>query len=157
MPSMPMLLRLYILYWGEGAFHSCLNLTTSHWSLFSTQHLDDLPLRILHFRLRFAKYKYVPQHVVGKLLYAVDALSRVPDSYKKLKPTLNILQFCHYLLHRPSLKVSKKHKSKMQYVPVRGYCRSSWLKRDALKAHSNHIVMYTNHLTSATTCCATIA
>lgn len=46
--------------------------------LLNTKHLDDLPPRVLRFRLRLAKYGYVAQHVPGKLLYTADALSRAP-------------------------------------------------------------------------------
>ena len=46
--------------------------------LLNTKHLDNLPPRILRFRLRLAKYDYIAQHVPGKLLYAADALSRAP-------------------------------------------------------------------------------
>ena len=48
--------------------------------LLNTKHLDDLPPRILSLRLRLAKYDYVAHHVLGKLLYAADALSRAPSS-----------------------------------------------------------------------------
>ncbi len=48
--------------------------------LLNTKHLDNLPPRILRFRLRLAKYNYTAYHTPGKLLYAADALSRVPLS-----------------------------------------------------------------------------
>ena len=44
--------------------------------LLNTKHLDDLPPRVLRFRLRLAKYDYNAYNVSGKLLYAADALSR---------------------------------------------------------------------------------
>ena len=47
--------------------------------LLNTKHLDDLPPRVLRFRLRLAKYEYVAHHVPGKLLYVADALSRAPS------------------------------------------------------------------------------
>ena len=46
--------------------------------LLNTKQLDNLPPRILRFRLRLAKYNYIAQHVPGKLLYAADALSHAP-------------------------------------------------------------------------------
>ena len=46
--------------------------------LLNTKHLDNLPPRILRFCLRLAKYDYIAQHVLGKLLYAADALSHAP-------------------------------------------------------------------------------
>ena len=49
--------------------------------LFSTKHLDDLPPRILHFRLRLMQFDYTISHVPGKLLYTADTLSRSPQEY----------------------------------------------------------------------------
>ena len=40
--------------------------------------LDDLPPRILRFRLRLARMDYSVVHVPGKLLYTADTLSRAP-------------------------------------------------------------------------------
>ena len=48
--------------------------------LLSTKHLDNLPPRVLRFRLRMAKFDYVIAHIPGKLLYTADALSRAPTS-----------------------------------------------------------------------------
>ena len=46
--------------------------------LLSTKNLDNLPPRVLRFRLRLARYNYDIQHVPGKLLYTADTLSRAP-------------------------------------------------------------------------------
>ena len=46
--------------------------------LLSSKHLDNLPPRILRFRLRLARYDYSISHVPGKLLYTADTLSRAP-------------------------------------------------------------------------------
>ena len=46
--------------------------------LLSTKHLDDLPPRVLRFRLRMARYQYTIHHIPGKLLCTADALSRKP-------------------------------------------------------------------------------
>ena len=48
--------------------------------LLGSKHLDDLPPRILRFRLRLARVDYLIVHVPGKLLYTADALSRAPRS-----------------------------------------------------------------------------
>jgi len=48
--------------------------------ILSTKHLDQLPPRVLRFRLRLAKFDYSIEHVPGKLLYTADALSRAPMS-----------------------------------------------------------------------------
>ena len=44
-------------------------------SLQGTNHLDDLPPRILRFRLRLARIDYSIIHVPGKLLYTTATLS----------------------------------------------------------------------------------
>ena len=44
--------------------------------LLNSKRLDNLPPRILRFRLRMARYSYVVEHVPGKLLYSADTLSR---------------------------------------------------------------------------------
>ena len=47
-------------------------------ALLGCKHLDNLPLRVLRFRLRLMRFSYSIQHVSGKLLYATDTLSRAP-------------------------------------------------------------------------------
>ena len=44
--------------------------------LLNSKALDNLPPRVLRFRLRLARYQYVP----GKLLLVADTLSRAPVS-----------------------------------------------------------------------------
>lgn len=46
--------------------------------ILSSKHLNDLPPRVLRFRLRMAKFDYSICHVPGKFLYTADALSRDP-------------------------------------------------------------------------------
>ena len=46
--------------------------------LLNTKQLDNLPPRVLRFRLRLARYDYTVQHVPGKDLYTADTLSRAP-------------------------------------------------------------------------------
>ena len=46
--------------------------------LLSYKLLDNLPPRVLRFRLRLMKFDYNIHHVPGKLLYTADALSRAP-------------------------------------------------------------------------------
>ena len=46
--------------------------------LLTSKHLDNLPPRILRFRLRLARFCYTIQHVPGKFLYTADTLSRAP-------------------------------------------------------------------------------
>ena len=46
--------------------------------LLSTKRLDELPPRIIRFRLRLMRYSFTIHHVPGKDLVTADALSRVP-------------------------------------------------------------------------------
>ncbi|XP_063077523.1 uncharacterized protein K02A2.6-like [Engraulis encrasicolus] len=47
-------------------------------SLLGSRALDDLPPRILRFRLRLLRFTYTIEHVPGKKLVTADALSRAP-------------------------------------------------------------------------------
>lgn len=47
-------------------------------SLLGGRALDDLPPRILRFRLRLLRFTYKIEHVPGKKLITADALSRAP-------------------------------------------------------------------------------
>lgn len=47
-------------------------------SLLGSRALDDLPPRILRFRLRLLHFTYKIKHVPGKKLITADALSRAP-------------------------------------------------------------------------------
>ncbi len=54
--------------------------------LLSSKSLDNLPPRIIRFRLRMDKYDYTIRHVAGKELYTADTLSRVPSPMEGGKP-----------------------------------------------------------------------
>ena len=54
--------------------------------LLGNKHLDNLPPRVLRFRLRLMRFSYSIQHVPGKLLYTADTLSRVPMRGKDIDP-----------------------------------------------------------------------
>ena len=55
--------------------------------LLGTKDLDNLPPRILRFRLRLARFLYSISHVPGKSLYTADTLSRspIPDTVSELQ------------------------------------------------------------------------
>ena len=48
--------------------------------LLSSTHLDNLPPRVLRFRLRLMRFDYSIVHIPGKLLYTADTLSRAPTT-----------------------------------------------------------------------------
>jgi len=46
--------------------------------LFSTKHLEELPVRVQRFRLRMMRFQFSITHVPGKDLNIADTLSRAP-------------------------------------------------------------------------------
>ena len=48
--------------------------------LFTTKHLEELPLRVQRFRLRMMRFNFSMSHVPGKHLLIADALSRSPNA-----------------------------------------------------------------------------
>ena len=48
--------------------------------LFTTKHLEELPLRVQRFRLRMTRFNFSMSHVPGKHLLIADALSRSPNA-----------------------------------------------------------------------------
>ena len=54
--------------------------------LLGNKHLDNLPPRVLRFRLRLMRFSYSIQYVPGKLLYTADTLSRDPMRGKDIDP-----------------------------------------------------------------------
>ncbi len=72
--------------WACDRFSNCIlgrmiEIETDHKPLvpiLSTKNLDNLPPRVLRFRLRMGRFDYSISHVPGKLLYTTDALSRAP-------------------------------------------------------------------------------
>ena len=51
--------------------------------LLSNKQLDNIPPRVLRFRLRLMRFDYSIVHVPGKLLYTADALSRAPQTHSE--------------------------------------------------------------------------
>ena len=49
--------------------------------LLSTKHLDNIPPRVLRFRLRLMRFDYSIIHIPGKLLYAADTHFRAPQTH----------------------------------------------------------------------------
>ena len=65
-----------------------INIDTDHKpliSLLGSKHLDNLPPRVLRFRLRLMRFNFSIEHVPGKLLYTADTLSQAPLKEDNLK------------------------------------------------------------------------
>ena len=66
---------------AEYVFGKSVILETDHKPLvpiLGRKSLDQLPPRVLRFRLRLMRFQYFIQHVPGKTLYTADTLSRAP-------------------------------------------------------------------------------
>ena len=101
--------------------------------ILSSKHLNDLPPRVLRFRLRMAKFDYRISHVPGKLLYTADTLSRDPILEQEQTITQEEMEMFVNSLTK-SLPASEQrleayHRSQEQdeeCTQVREYCRSGW-------------------------------
>ena len=108
--------------------------------LLSTKQLDNLPPRILRFRLKMAKFSYTIQHVPGKLLYTANTLSQAPlplstDNTDYTTESDNIEQFVASIT--TSLPASSRHlqtyaaaqDNDSVCTQVKEYCRKGWPER----------------------------
>ena len=109
--------------------------------LLHSKHLNDLPPRILRFRLRMAMYEYQAQHVPGKQLYAADALSRAPDPdcicdtelESEVEAYLDFVSIPSLPATPPKLKeYAQTQKDDPVCARVRGYCQEQWPNRDII-------------------------
>ena len=91
-------------------------------SLLNTKHLEDLPPRIMRFRLRLARFSYSVVHSPGKLMYTADTLSRAPRSIVDNDQTLEEETECIMEVTVNSLPATQKrlqeekHRLQIQYV-----------------------------------------
>ncbi len=126
--------------------------------ILSTKHLDDLPRRVLRFRLRLARFDYIICHVPGKLLYTADALSWAPlPGTGDLSTQLEVETFIGAIMRTlpataPRLEAYRKCQADDGVCSqVRRYCEEGWPEkrfispdlmpfwkaRDALTLHDN--------------------
>ena len=84
--------------------------------MLSSKHLNDLPPRVLRFRLRMAKFDYSISYVPGKLLYEVEVF--VDSLTETLPATERRLE-----MYRHAQKQDET------CSPVREYCRTGWPKK----------------------------
>ena len=108
--------------------------------LLSSKHLDDLPPRVLRFRLRLARFNYSITHVPGKLLYTADTLSHAPLPTTVHGSTLQqevetIVNAVHLL---PTNNADRDEH--ISPCPIEGclkvmeFCRSGWPNRHSIPA-----------------------
>ena len=109
--------------------------------LFSTRHLEELPLRVQRFKMRMMRFQFTISHVPGKYLTIADTLSRAPVS--ALVTTDEVLQdeaeaYVHLVMQ--SLPASEERlqniKKSQEADPVCRqivkFCQSGWPKKKTL-------------------------
>ena len=105
--------------------------------LLNSKHLDNLPPRILQFRLCMARFDYIVQHVPGKLLYTADALSRVPvDMEETTEFPAEVEAFVDSVIQSipatsQRLEIYRRAEDSVCSEVIE-YCQSSWPEKHAL-------------------------
>ena len=111
--------------------------------LLNTKCLNQLPPRILRFRLRLTRFTYEVHHVPGKLLYTADALSRAPGAssmdeqahkVEEIESFVNTVAIPALPASPQRLDVYRKSQEKDAIcVKVREYCKSGWPRKERLE------------------------
>jgi len=105
--------------------------------LLGNKHLDNLPPRVLRFRLRLMRFSYSIEHVPGKFLYAADTLSRAPlreSDAQTLQRQSEVESFINTITsHLPASQQRLQEYQKAQATDpicsrVITYCKSEWPK-----------------------------
>ena len=107
--------------------------------LLTSKALDNLPPRVLRFRLRLARYSYTAQHVPGKLLFTADTLSRAPivatstssecDSLELQSEVENFAEGVIGTLPATEKRLDEYRQAQLQdpiCSQVLQYCQSNW-------------------------------
>ena len=108
--------------------------------LLNSKALDNLPPRILRFRLRLARYQYTAKHIPGKFLVIADTLSRAPVPQSSEDECASELQHevkafvDSVTLNLPATEPHLKEYQQAQLddpicSQVRKHCESSWPKK----------------------------
>lgn len=110
--------------------------------LLSTKALDELPPRVLRFRLRLMKFTFDIVHVPGKRLITADTLSRAPVKHKFTQDELNneteVKVFVDAVIQslpatEPRLQViQEKQKGDAVCAKLIQYCKAGWPEKNAL-------------------------
>ena len=104
--------------------------------LLGNKNLDQLPPRILRFRLRLNRFSFDIQHVPGKELYTADTLSRAPVQCKISVDSVELQELAelcvaHVISHLPagSKRIDSYREAQSKDVickQVMTYCRTGW-------------------------------
>ena len=126
--------------------------------LLSTKNLEELPIRVQHFRLRLMRFTYTIVHVPGKNLCTADALSRSPvnpASCSDSKFQHEVDAYVNLLIH--NLPATDKRlldiQSQQDEDPVcqrlKKYCQEGWPGKSTLKGPYKPYVAVASELSVA--------
>ena len=112
-------------------------------SLLNTKHLEDLPPRVMRFRLRLARFSYSVVHSPGKLMYTADTLSRAPRSIVDNDQTLEEETECIMEVTVNSLPATQKRLQEYGKAQVSDsvcstivkYCQIGWPDKHKIEPH----------------------
>ena len=121
------------------------NIETDHKpliALFSTKHLEELPVRVQRFRLRMLIFDFNIVYVLGKKLVIADALSRTPlmapDQHDKHLEE-DVQAYVDVIFQ--DLSISEQRLEEIRHAQendplcqeVARYCREGWPKKGQIK------------------------
>ena len=102
--------------------------------LFSTKHLNDIPIRIQRFRIRLMRYDYNIVHVPGKELIVADTLSRAPrvstdggDLEQEVNAYVNLILETLPATERRLQEIKTQLETDPVLQQVMSFCRDGWL------------------------------
>ena len=110
--------------------------------LLGSKPLDDLPPRILRFRLRMMRYNYSILHVPGKFFFMADTLSRAPASgnHDDLSLQNETEAFVAAIVSNlPATsdcleKIRKAQAADQTLSSVINFCQTKWLEESAISS-----------------------
>ena len=103
--------------------------------LFSTKHLEEIPVRVQRFRMRMMRFEFTISHVRGTDLVTADALSRAPATNSTVTDGLLHQQGEAFInLTIENLPATEKHLEQIRKSqredeacqPISKYCTSGW-------------------------------
>lgn len=110
--------------------------------LLSTKALDELPPRVLRFRLRLLRFNFDIVHVPGKCLITADTLSRAPvehtfkqeekENEAEVKVFLDTVTQSFPATEARLKEIIEKQKSDPVCAKFVRYCETEWSERHAL-------------------------
>jgi hypothetical protein len=111
--------------------------------LFSSKHLEELPLRVQRFRMRMMRFQFTISHVPGKDLTIADTLSRAPVCTPTAADELLQQETNTYvnlvMEHLPATQqrlqeIRRCQESDEVCQQITEFCQSGWPEKNSLSA-----------------------